>query len=79
MHNVNITTAKSHLSSLLREIEDKNEEIIIERLGKPIAKIVKYKPLDSSKRLGALKNKIHIANDFDSWPDDIAKSLGIKE
>jgi antitoxin (DNA-binding transcriptional repressor) of toxin-antitoxin stability system len=29
MYPVNITAAKDHLSSLLKEVEDKNEEVII--------------------------------------------------
>lgn len=30
-------------------------------------------------RLGLIKEKIIISKNFDKWPDDIAKSLGIKE
>lgn len=77
MHSVNITSAKAHLSSLLREVEEKNEEIIIERAGKPIARIIKYKSVKNINRLGPLKNKIKISKDFDQWPDDIALRLGI--
>lgn len=40
MQSVNITSAVSHLSSLLKKIEEKNEEIIIERAGKPIVRII---------------------------------------
>ncbi len=79
MISVNITSAKAHLSSLLKQLEESNEEIIIERAGKPIAKILKYTTIKNFNRLGILRNKISIANDFDQWPDDIAIKLGIKD
>jgi antitoxin (DNA-binding transcriptional repressor) of toxin-antitoxin stability system len=76
---VNITSAKAHLSSLLKQLEENNEEIIIERAGKPIAKILKYRAIKKFNRLGILKNKIHVSDDFDQWPNDIAITLGIKD
>ncbi|WP_341761807.1 type II toxin-antitoxin system prevent-host-death family antitoxin [Candidatus Tisiphia endosymbiont of Thecophora atra] len=79
MYPVNITSAKAHLSSLLKEVEYKNEEVIIERAGKPIAKIVKYNPVKSINRLGIFKGKIKVAKDFDKWSEEIATKLGIKD
>src|SRR5262245_25174383 len=76
---VNITSAKAHLSSLLKQLEENNEEIIIERAGKPIAKILKYTTAGEFSRLGIFKNKISVSDDFDQWPDDIAVKLGIKD
>ena len=64
MQSVNISSAKAHLSSLLKKLEETEEEIIIERAGKPIAKILKYKPIKSCNRLGLLKNKIVFYHDF---------------
>ena len=51
MQSVNISSAKAHLSSLLKKLEETEEEIIIERAGKPIAKILKYKPISSSRHI----------------------------
>jgi prevent-host-death family protein len=79
MYPVNITSAKAHLSSLLKEVEDKNEEVIIERAGKPIAKIIKYNPVKSINRLGIFKDKIKVAKDFDKWSEAMAIRLGIKD
>lgn len=76
---VNITSAKAHLSSLLKQLEENNEEIIIERAGRPIAKILKYTPIRNFNRLGIFKNKISLTEDFDQWPDDMATTLGIKD
>ena len=42
MKNINITKAKSHLSAILKEVVDNDEEIIISKGGDPIAKIIKY-------------------------------------
>lgn len=78
MQSVNISSAKAHLSSLLKKLEETEEEIIIERTGKPIAKILKYKPIKSCNRLGLLKNKIVLADDFDQWPEDIAMKFGME-
>ncbi len=57
MQSVNISSAKGYLSSLLKN-KEKLQEIIIERTGKPIAKILKYKPIKSCNRLGLLKPQI---------------------
>lgn len=79
MQMVNISESKSQLSAIIKNIEEYNEEIIIGRAGKPIAKIIKYQPLQLSKRLNIYNNKIEVAADFDEWPADIALSLGIRE
>ena len=79
MHSVNITVAKAQLSSLLRDIEENDEEIIIERAGKPIAKIIKYKADNTCNRLGFAKGMIFLTESYDQWPEDVAISLGIKD
>ena len=79
MRSVNITSAKAHLSALLKQVEEENEEIIIERAGKPIAKILKYRSTKHFNRLGMFKNKITFSKNFDEWPEDIAVKLGIKD
>lgn len=79
MYPVNVTSTQVHLSSLLKEVEDKNEEVIIERAGKPIAKIVKYNPVKFINRLGIFKGKIKVAKDFDKWSEEMATRLGIKD
>jgi len=79
MHIVNISEAKSQLSSLIKNIEELDEEIIISRAGKPIAKMTKYYPQQLKKRLNIYNKKIVVAQDFDEWPYDIALSLGIEK
>jgi prevent-host-death family protein len=72
---VNIHEAKTHLSSLIAEVEA-GEEITIARAGKPVAKLVpvKRRPGRAARRnlAGALKGKIWIGSDFDDpLPEDI--------
>jgi len=76
MHITNITEAKSHFSALIEKVMS-GEEIIIGKAGKPVAKIVRYERREESRRPGALKGKIEIADDFDELPDDIAKAFGM--
>jgi prevent-host-death family protein len=77
MKKVNISTAKSHLSSLLKGVVENDNEVLIDKAGVPIAKIVKYKKTKGITRINTFKDKIFISSDFDEWPDDIAKSLGV--
>ena len=73
---VNIHDAKTHLSSLLAEVEA-GSEVIIARAGKPIAKLV---PITRSKEqkvrrdriAGFLKGQIRIGPGFDDpLPEEI--------
>lgn len=79
MQTINITKAKTNLSALLKTLEEDKEGIIIQRGNIPIARIIPYKKDYSCNRLGILTEQITIAKDFDSWPRDIAESLGITE
>lgn len=79
MESLNITQAKARLSAVVERVVSQGEEVIIERAGKPVAKIVRYEPAKSNRRLGFCEGKIKIAEDFDEWPDDIAGFLGMKD
>jgi len=61
---VNIHEAKTHLSRLVDRAAA-GEEIIIGRAGKPLVKLVPYRPPAEPRRLGALKGRIRVAPDFD--------------
>ncbi len=70
--------AKTKLSQLVARAQD-GEEIIIARNGKPVARLV---PVISANSLaavyGALRDRVHIAEDFDELPDDIAEAFGAR-
>ena len=66
MHNVNVHEAKTHLSRLLVQVLA-GEEIIINKSGKPVAKLSPVYPKNIAKRkAGLLKGKIRISADFDA-------------
>jgi prevent-host-death family protein len=71
-----VTEAKANLSKLLAFAE-RGEEMVIGRAGKPIAMIVPYKGKRKPRQLGLMAGMIHIARDFDEWPDKEARALGI--
>jgi prevent-host-death family protein len=64
MRTVNMHEAKTHLSRLAEEVAA-GEEVIIAKAGKPVMKLVPFRPERKRRTLGLLKGKIHITGDFD--------------
>ena len=60
---VNIHQAKTHLSRFVEEVAA-GAEIIIAKAGKPVARLVPIAPAARPKRLGLLKGKFKVPNDF---------------
>jgi prevent-host-death family protein len=79
MEILNISEAKARLSSVIEKVVTTGEECLIGKAGKAVAKIVRYEAARKPRRLGLLKGKIRLSKDWDTWPDDIATSLGIKD
>ncbi len=78
MQQVNIHEAKTQLSKLI-DLTTSGEEIIIAKHGKPVVRLIPYKPAVTRRKPGSLYGKVKIGDDFDApLPDDIAQSLGIK-
>lgn len=78
MLQMNIHEAKTHLSSLLEQIEA-GEDVVIARHGKPIARLIPYTVKPAQQREpGSLRGQISLDEDFDApLPDDIATALGM--
>jgi prevent-host-death family protein len=78
MAQVGMHEAKTKLSQLVERAEA-GEEIVIARNGTPVARLV---PLHGTGSLasvhGALRGRIHLADDFDELPDDIAEAFGAR-
>jgi prevent-host-death family protein len=75
MHIVNIHEAKTQFSKLVESAMN-GEETIIAKSGKPVAKLIPISLEKPKRRLGVLKGKIKIADDFDApLPDDILSSF----
>jgi prevent-host-death family protein len=69
---VNIYAAKTHLSRLIDQV-NAGEEVVITRHGRAVARLVpaEGKP---KRKLGTLKGKIWVSDDFDApLPDDMLK------
>lgn len=63
----NIGEAKTHLSSLLNEVQS-GIEVIVAKNGKPIARITRIEPV-RKRPMGFIKGKVTQAF-FDPLPDD---------
>lgn len=70
--------AKTTLSKLVERAEA-GEEIIIARNGKPVARLVPVAGTSSFASIrGIWRGRVHIADDFDELPDDIADAFGAR-
>jgi prevent-host-death family protein len=67
MRTVNVHAAKTHLSSLLEEVQS-GQEIVIAKAGKPIAKIVRIDSEKRARKPGILRGKVWAAPD--AWDPD---------
>lgn len=65
MQTINIHEAKTHLSRLLEQVA-KGEEIIIAKAGKAVARLVPLDAQAKKRRLGLLKGKLNVPDDFDT-------------
>jgi len=61
---INIHEAKTHLSRLVEDVANGNE-VLIAKGGRAMARLVPLGRDDSPRRLGLLKGKLRIAEDFD--------------
>ena len=76
MHLTNISEAKSSLSKLIEKVLQ-GEEVVIGKAGKPVAKLVPYKPDSTPRDLsqGIWKDQVWMAGDFDTLPEDVLKAF----
>jgi prevent-host-death family protein len=72
---VNVHQAKTHLSRLLDDVAA-GAEVIIAKAGKPVARLVPLEPVVRRKKLGLLKGRISVPDDFDApLPPEILKDF----
>ncbi len=73
---VNVADAKRDLSKLIRLLETKAENnIIVARNGKPVAKLSYISSTPVSKRIGIAKGKFKAPDDFDANNEEIYTML----
>ncbi|MEW5967255.1 MAG: type II toxin-antitoxin system Phd/YefM family antitoxin [Pseudomonadota bacterium] len=65
MQTINIHEAKTHPSRLLEQVAE-GEEIVIAKAGKPIARLVPLEAAPKKRRLGLLKGKLNVPDNFDA-------------
>ena len=74
MCQVNILEAKTNFSKLISLLESKEEdEVIICKSNKPIAKITLIPPVDVSKRIGIAKGLLVYPEDINDGDEEIAE------
>jgi antitoxin (DNA-binding transcriptional repressor) of toxin-antitoxin stability system len=75
-----IGEAKTQLSKLVRQAEE-GEEVVLRRGSTPVVRLVAITGNGGTvKRTpGSMRGRVSVPDDFDQWPEDIAKALGIIE
>lgn len=78
MSSYTIGEAKTQLSKLVHEAEE-GKEVVVRRGSKPVARIVAIpESADAPRRKpGSMRGRIKMRDDFDEWPPDVARALGI--
>lgn len=77
MARVGMHEAKTHLSRLVERVEA-GEDVVIQRNGKPVARLVPVveEPRSLASVRGAWRGRVRMAADFDELPEDIAAAFG---
>ncbi len=66
---INIHDAKTHLSKIIDDVAA-GHEVIIAKAGKPMARLSPLKPTVRPKKLGLLKGKVKIPENFNAPLDE---------
>lgn len=74
----NMHDAKTHLSRIIERVEG-GEEVIIDRAGTPVAKIIPLVRRANRTSVGSLAGQLDLSGDWDSPPTnaEIAANFGI--
>ncbi len=67
--------AKTHLSQLLARVET-GEEVVIGRAGRPVARLIPFRPEGARRRFGGWRGRAWISDDFDApLPESIGNAF----
>jgi prevent-host-death family protein len=73
MQTVSLFDAKTHLSRLIEQIATGAEnEIVISRNGKPVARVLPIQP-DASQRIGVAAGEFEVPDDIDAHNAEVAE------
>jgi prevent-host-death family protein len=67
MRTINVHAAKTNLSSLLEDVQ-RGEEVVIAKVGKPIARIIPFVEPRPERKPGILRGRAWAADD--AWDPD---------
>lgn len=71
---VNIYEAKTRLSQLVDRAA-KGDDVIIARAGRPVARLIAFRPTATVRKPGRMRGRIRVGKDFDApLPDDLFES-----
>ena len=75
-----IGEAKTQLSKLVRMAED-GEEVVLRRGPRPVARLVAIPAREGGvkRKPGRMRGRVSVPDDFDDWPEDVARALGISD
>jgi prevent-host-death family protein len=66
---INIHEAKTHLSKIVDEVA-RGREVLIAKAGKPMARLIPLSNANRPKKLGQLRGKLKVPDDFNAPLDD---------
>jgi prevent-host-death family protein len=74
-----IGEAKTQLSKLVRQAEE-GEDVVLRRGSRPVARLVSLAGGEAVRRTpGRMRGRVSVPEDFDEWPEDIARALGMSQ
>ena len=75
-----IGEAKTQLSKLVHRAEE-GEEIVLSRGRRPVVRLVPIavEPNAVKRKPGRMRGRVRVPPDFDEWPEDIQRALGIAD
>jgi antitoxin (DNA-binding transcriptional repressor) of toxin-antitoxin stability system len=73
-----IGEAKTQLSKLVHLAEE-GEEVVLRRGPKPVVRLVAIAPSPEGpkRKPGRMRGRVRVPDDFEEWPQDVARALGI--
>jgi prevent-host-death family protein len=72
---VGIHEAKTNFSKLVKRAAA-GEEVVVASSGRPVAKIVAYRPRSAPRKPGMLAGKIEVKAGFDAMPPGFDEAFG---
>jgi len=75
-----IGEAKTQLSKLVHMAED-GEEAVLRRGRRPVVRLVPIVAgqAGAKRKPGRMRGRVRVPHDFDEWPEDVARALGITD